>query len=260
MSRLARSTLALSLVLALLAVGTAQDTPPAQRVVERFIEALNEFDRYTLQQVLSPATTWSELDLYWRVAQGGSEPVQRAWMLADGDVRIEAEVVAVMGGGTIVITHERMWGDFVLEGMAPLRSTTVYVVEGERLTGITRALAADQRELLAAASIIGTWRSWLGGYTRLDADGTYATYDSLGHYRSDDPNDSGTFVIDGFAAVFISGEDSRRCAPGDRTPWTWQAIDDTRTNVNTLLLRDQIECPHYRHNAAASQLVRVVEE
>jgi limonene-1,2-epoxide hydrolase len=260
MSRTLRTILSLVLVLALLAVGTAQGTPPAQLVVERFAAALNEVDRYTLRQVLSPATTWSELDLHWRVAQGELEPLQRAWMLLDGGVRLETEVVAIVGDGSIVIAHERMWGDFVPEGMAPLRSTTVYVVEGERLTGITRVLAPDQREMLAADSIIGTWRASHGDYARLDADGTYAVYDSLGHYRSDDPSDSGTFVIDGFVAVFISGEDSRRCAPGERTPWTWQAIDDTRTNVNTLLLRDQIECPHYRHNAAASQYVRVAEE
>ena len=258
MSRLARSTLALSLVLALLAVGTAQGTPLAQRVVERFIEALNEFDRYTLRQVLSPATTWSELDLYWRVAQGELEPVRRAWMLADGDVRIEAEVVAVMGGGTIVITHERMWGDFVPEAMAPLRSTTVYVVEGERLTGITRVLAADQRELLAAAEAVGTWRG--PNYVRLDADGTYAVYDSLVSYRADDPSDSGTFVSEGFVTIFISGEDSKVCNPGERTYATWQALDSGRIRNDTLLLRDQIECAHYHRTAGTAVYVRLTEE
>ena len=260
MNRMLGSTLVLVLILALLAVGTAQGTPPAQLVVERFVEALNEVDRYTLRQVLSPSTTWSELDLYWRVAEGELGPLQRAWMLIAGGVRLETEAVAVMGGGSIVIVHERMWGDFVPEGLAPLRSTTVYVVEGERLTGITRVLAPDQREMLAADFIIGTWREPGGSYARLDADGTYAGYDSLGHFRSDDPSDSGTWVIDGFVAVFISGEDSQWCDPGDRTPWTWQAIDDTRMNVNTRLHQDQIECFHYRHYAGAFRYVRVTEE
>ena len=260
MTRLIRLTLALTLALALLAVGTAQDASPGQLVVERFIEALNEGDRGTVRQVLSPATTWSELDLYWRVAQGELEALQRANVLLAGGVRLEVEVVAIEGDGSIVIADERMWGDFVPEGMAPLRSTTTYVVEGERLRGISRVLAPDQRDLLAANFIVGVWRDPGGGIVRLGADGSYAVYLSLGHYDSDDPYDRGTFVSEGFVGAFISGEDSKWCAPGEQTPWTWLAMDDTTMNVNALLLRDQIECARWRHAAGTLRYVRVTEE
>lgn len=258
MTGLIRLTLALTLALALLAVGTAQDAPPGQLVVERFIEALNEGDRGTLRQVLSPATTWSELDLYWRVAQGELEPLQRATALLAGGVRLEAEVVAVEGDGSIVIADERMWGDFVPEGMAPLRSTTTYVVEGERLRGISRVLAPDQRDMLAAVAMVGTWRG--PNYVRLDADGTYAVYDNLSSYRSDDHSDSGTFVSEGFVTIFTSGEDSKVCDPGERTYATWQAIDGDRLHNDTFRLRDQTECLFYRRNAGVVLYVRVTEE
>ena len=95
------------------------------------------------------------------------------------------DVLAVVGDDQVVIAAERMWGDFVPEGMAPLRSTTVYVVESGWLVGITRVLSAEQRDALTLAALADTvWEDGGGIYHRFDADGTYRNFDSLANARS----------------------------------------------------------------------------
>jgi len=256
-----RSVSSFVVVLSISAIVVAQQLPAAQRVAERFAEALSQGDSWTLRHILSPAATWSERDLYWQVASGEGEPERRARELIAGNVRLEIEVVGIVGDGRMVIAHERMWGDFVREGLAPLRSTTVYLVEGERLAGITRVLAAQQREMLLPAYFIGVWRVPDSvPYTRFEADGTYRHYLSRNAYESDDPDDSGSYVFEHGALNMVSGDDSKLCRPGARTPSLAEPLDQSRANINTLAFRNEIECEFYRQMAGSYAYVRLAED
>ena len=264
MSRLLRSTLSLVLALALLAVGAAQGTPAAQLVVERFAAALSDGETLAARELLSPATTWVEYDAYPRVAATRLEVAQRVAELIRSSVRLETEVVAIVGDGSIVIAHERMWGDFLPENLAPLRSTTVYVVEAGWLLSITRTLVPEHREALLAGLTVGAW-SRGGDVFRHDLDGTYSVfttaYDRVA--KSIDPlaeADTGTFSVERGATTYVSGEASRVCAAGERLVLRMQFMDADTVFFDAVL--DQTDCAYYRRNLAqlVGTYVRLPEE
>jgi len=255
-----RSVAAFVVVLSLLAVGTAQQAPTAQQVVERFTEALSTGKTASIIGLLPLSATWSEHDLYWRSATGRDLQI-RAYELVRAGVRLESDVVAVVGDGQVVIAHERMWGDFVPEGMAPLRSTTVYVVESGALVGITRVLAPEQRDALALAAIVdSTWGDFTGGwYHRFDADGTYRNYNSLVDLRAGRHFFSGTYQLERAVLTWVADEDSRVCKPGEGFVMLGRMIDqDTWTGVP---LPGEITCAHYRETLTDPYTTfRVAEE
>ncbi len=72
-----------------------------------------------------------------------------------------------MSDGSVVITRERIWVDGVAEALTPLRSTGVYVLDGDRILSITQVLDADQRYALMREALVGTWREF-GGVARED--------------------------------------------------------------------------------------------
>ena len=174
-----RKVMGFVLVLSILAVGGAQGPTAAQQVVERFAEALSAGRTTYAIGLLGSSVTWSEHDLYWHTAIDAETQI-RVNRLVRAGVRLETEVLDVVGNGQVVIVDERMWGDFVPEGMAPLRSTTVYVVESGWLVGITRVLSPEQRDALTLAALADTaGRTGSGTYHRFGADGTYRNFDSL---------------------------------------------------------------------------------
>ena len=237
--------LVLVLVLCLAAAPTAasQGTLDAIHVVERFAGALNAGHVGNARAELGPVFTWSEHDLVPRVATTRAEALQRVIELVNGGVRLETEPVAVVGGGSMVIAHERMWGAFVPDELAPLRSTTVYLVAEGRLVGITRMLAGDQRDTLAAAALVGTWR-YMDLHVRVDADGSYRTFRSHSELLADRHHDSGTFIVEGGVIVLVSDADSDACDIGDRTPISLQVFD--RDTMRVTPLTDQITCSFYQ--------------
>jgi len=240
-----RSFAALVLVLSLLAIGSAQQTPTAQQVVERFTEALSAGELFSVVGLLAGNATWSEHDLYVRTATG-TDVQRRANELIRAGVRLETDVVAVLGDGQVVITHERMSGDFVPEGMAPLRSTTVYVVESGWLVGITRVLSAEQRDALVREAFAdSTWSDGFGDvYYRYDADGTFHSYPTLGSLRSANHIFSGTFHVERGVGTYTAAADSRQCNPGERLVMRFRMID--QDTVYAEPLADEITCGYFR--------------
>jgi len=241
MTRAPVLVLVLVLVLCLASVPTAasQGTLDAIHVVERFAGALNAGDIGNARAELGGVFTWSEHDLVPWVATSRAEALLRVIELIGGGVRLETEPVAVVAGGSMVIAHERMWGAFVPDELAPLRSTTVYLVAGGRLVGITRMLAGDQRDALAAAAVVGTWR--FGEFHfRIDADGSYRTFGNQDHLLADRHHDSGTATVERGVLVWVSDDASDACDPGDRTTFSLQTID--RDTIHLAPLTDQITC------------------
>ena len=240
-----RSVAAFVLVLSVLAVGAAQGPPTAQQVVERFTEALNAGRTTSAIDLLGSGATWSEHDLYWYTASG-TDTLMRAGQLIRAGVRLETDVVAVVGDGQVVIAHERMWGDFVPEGMAPLRSTTVYAVESGWLVGITRVLSPEQRDALLLATLADTtWGDGFGNlHHRFGADGTYRSFESPEALRSAHHLFSGTYQAENGVFTWVADADSRVCNPGERFvmrgrligPDTWEGV----------LLPDDTDCAYYR--------------
>jgi len=178
--------------LALLAVGAAQGTLTAQLVVERFTAALSDGETLAARELLGPGTTWVEDDAYPRVAATRLEVAQRVAELIRSSVRLDIEVVAIEGDGSVVIAHERMWGDSVPEYLAPLRSTTVYVVEAGWLVSITRTLVPEHRDALLVGLTVGAWSRGRAVF-RHDLDGTYSAFWAATDLAVDRPLDSGTF-------------------------------------------------------------------
>jgi hypothetical protein len=239
-----RKVLGFVLVLSVLAVGGAQEVPAAQQVVERFVEALSAGRITFAAGLLGSSATWSEHDLSWRTAIGAEAQI-RVNRLVRAHVRIETEVLAVLGHGQVVIASERMWGDFVPEGMAPLRSTTVYVVESGWLVGITRVLSAEQRDALTLATLAdSSWDDGSGTYHRFDADGAYRNFDSLDNLRADrNFYFSGTYRLERGVFTWVAGADSRVCNPGERFAMRGRMVDqDTWIGV---LLPERTDCPYY---------------
>ena len=239
------SAVAFALVLSVLTLAGAQEPTAAQQVVERFVEALSSGRTTAANEVLGGTVTWSEDDLYWRTMIGAEAQI-RVNQLVRADVRIEMDVLSVLGDGQVVIAAERMWGEFVPEGMAPLRSTTVYVVESGWLVGITRVLAAEQRDALTRAALADTvWEDGGGVYHRFDADGTYRNFDSLANARSDSNfYFSGSYRFDRGVLTFVADTDSRVCDPGDSVVMQSRMVDqDTWID---LLVPDRTTCAYYR--------------
>jgi len=258
MSRMLRSVSSFVLVLAVLTAGVAQETPAAQRVVERFAEALSAGRYQDVSAVLGGGATWSEHDLYWRVASGPAVR-QRAIDLIAAGARLETEVVAVMGDGRLVIAHERLWGDFVPEGMAPLRSTTVYVVEAGWLVGITRVLSAEQHDaLLELALTDSTWRGAHDFVYQFGNDGSVRDFEGLNDLRSGRHIFSGTFHVEHGVLTWIADADSTVCAPGQRIAIRGRLIDqDTWYGV---ILHDVSECAYFRWTLEPFTTVRFVDD
>ena len=192
-------------------------------MVEHFAAALSAGDHSAAYALLSQGAVWSERDLFWRVAPTQPHAGERLRELIAADARIELEVGAVLGDETIVIVSERLWSDDVPDDLAPLRSTTLYLVEQGLVQGITRVLSAEQRDALFAEAMVGSWRC--GAFTRFDADGTYGRYLSLEYLRSGRSYDSGTYAVDGGVITMVSGDDSEVCEAGQLIRFRWDVID-----------------------------------
>ena len=244
-------SLLLPLVLCLSAapMAVSQGVPEAYQVVERFAEAINAGRVGDARELLGQNAAWSEYDLSWRVATGRSQAGQRAVELIQAGVRLETELVAIVGGGTMVVTHERMWGAFVPEDLAPMRSTTVYVVEAGRLPSITRVLATDQRDALLASASIGVWVR-AGHYARHDADGTYHTFHNRADLLAERPYDGGTYAIEHGVVTYVSGDDSDVCDPGDRAVFRLQMTDADTVHLDPI--PGEITCAHRRYTFVAT--------
>ncbi len=240
-----RKVVAFVLVQSVLAVGGAQETPAAQQVVERFAEALSAGDTATVFGLLAGSATWTEHDLYWRTFSGRDLQI-RAYELIRAGVRLETEVIAVVGDDQMVIAHERMWGDFVPEGMAPLRSTTVYVVESGWLMGVTRVLSAEQRDALTLAAVVGsTWEDRLspGTLHRFEFDGSYRNFETMDDLRSGRHVFSGTYQFERGVLTLVADPGLGVCRPDERFVMRGRMLDqDTWLGV---LVRDETDCAFY---------------
>lgn len=239
-----RAVAAFVLALSVLAVGAAQEPPTAQQVVERFTEALSTGNTATAFGYLALSGSWSENDLYWRTSTGRDLQI-RAYELVRGGVKLETDVVAVVGDGQVVIARERMWGDFVPEGMAPLRSTTMYVVEAGWVVGITRVLSPEQRDALLLASLADSaWGDGFGNvYHRFGADGAYRNFESLEDMRADRHLFSGTYAVEHGVLTFVADARTHVCNPGERLVMRVRLVDeDTSIGVR---VREETDCTYY---------------
>jgi len=223
----------LTLLLLIGAPVRAQGADAAQfEVVERFVEALSAGETLAAREFLSPATTWVEYDAYPRLAATRLEVAQRVAELIRTGVRLEAELVGVHAGGMVLVTHERMWADFVPEELAPLRSVTMYVVERGVLTSVNRVLAPEQRDALAVQELVrGTWPcgrwSW-----RYEADGRY--HATPVRDPASELVDSGSFTFTDGVLTFVSSEDSRVCDPGDAGSYHVRFLDADRFELKQI--------------------------
>jgi len=212
----------------------AQGVDAAQfEVVERFVEALSAGHVSVAQTSFQRDAVWSEYDLFRQVASGLAEVGQRVRALIDAGVRLEVELVGVHAGGMVLVTHERMWGDFVPEELAPLRSVAVYVVERGVLTSVSRVLAPEQRDALAVQELVrGTWACGTYWSMHFEVDGRYRL--TIAPFGGSERVDSGSFGFSDGVLTFVSSEDSRACDPGDAGSYHVSVLHVDRWQVKQL--------------------------
>jgi len=124
MTRMLGTVPSIVLLLSIANVGASQGTPAEYRTVERFAEVLSAGNTTTVRELLGPTATWSAYDVYLRVFASRVDTLARLNELVRGGMRPEIELVATMGDGSMVISHARIGGDCISDGLAPLRSTT----------------------------------------------------------------------------------------------------------------------------------------
>ena len=245
MTRTLGTVLMLVLLLSMANVQASQGAPAEYHTVERFVEALSAGDTRTVRDMLSPAATWVEYDVYLRVFAGRVDTMARLNELVRGGVRLETELVAIMGDGSMIITHERMWGDFVRDDLAPLRSTTSYVLDADRLVAITRVLATDQRDALTASLAVGMWTFGVPTVYAHVFDATNRVYSNLDDLRADRPHHvAEQFEVRDGIIMTVAGEGSEVCNPGERIVQRVHVIDED-TLILTVI-REETECAYFR--------------
>ncbi len=191
----------------------AQGTVPQFAVVESFAEALSAGRVTAALAYFERDAVWSEYDLMPRAANGLAEAMQRAHDLVDANVRLEIELVATHAGGMVLVTHERMWGDFVPGELAPLRSVTVYVVEHGVIKSLSRVLEPDQRDAwIVRQMVLGAWPSGWHDF-RFRIDGRFVATPRPSLVRR--LGDSGSFAVASGVLTFVSDEASQDCDAGD---------------------------------------------
>ncbi len=257
MTRILSTVLSFVLLVSIMSIGTSQGAPVEYRTVERFAEALSAGDTRAVRDLLSPAATWSEFDVYLRVFAGRVDTMARLNELVRAGVRLETELVAVMGGGSIVITHERMWGDFVRDDLAPLRSTTSYLLDAEQLVAITRVLATDQRDALTASLAVGTWTFGVPTvYAHMLDDATARIYPNLDDLHADRPSHTAEQIEfrDGIMRS-VAGEGSEVCNPGERIAERVHVIDEN--TIVLTVIRQETECEYFRRRMTPNTIERL---
>lgn len=88
--------------------------------------------------------------------------MRRLYALIDAGARLEANFPAAESDGDVIITRQRMGLDDTHEAPTPLRSTDVYVLDGDRILSITRVPDADQRHAMMREALVGPWQVFRG--------------------------------------------------------------------------------------------------
>ena len=190
-----------------------EQAPPQFAAVERFVAMVNDGAKAPLRLMFSRGVTYAEHALVWR-EEHGTATLPGLYALIDAGARLEVELQAAVSGGDVIITRERTWVDGSVDALTPLRSTGVYVVDGDRILSITRVLDADQRHALMREALVGTWDvefepTWL----EHDAEGGFSYWHMEGSERA--VIDSGRSTIEGDLWTIVRDEGTLVCDPGD---------------------------------------------
>ena len=206
---------ALVVVLAVHASALAEaQAPPQYAAVERFVAMVNDGAKAQLRLMFSRGVTYAEHGLYWHEVHG-TAALPELYALIDAGVRWEVELHAAVSGGDVIVTRERVWVEGSAEALTPLRSTGVYVVDGDRILSITRVLDVDQRHELLGEALVGTWGVELEPtWIEHDAEGGFSWW-----YLPDGSEraaiDSGRSTVERDLWTIVRDEGTRVCEPGD---------------------------------------------
>ena len=207
-------------VTALLSVSVfagTQAQPPAQfEAIEHYVALVNEGAKAPLRAMFTGGMLHAEHALYWS-EERGTAALPRLYALIDAGARLEVEFHAAAAAGGVIITTERMWVDDAPEALTPLRATSVYVLDGDRILGITRVLDPDQRHELMREALVGTWELFVEP-TRIehDAAGVFR-YGPLTGASEHDVIDSGSSAVQGDLWTIVRDDATQVCDPGDVT-------------------------------------------
>ena len=241
-------------VVALLSVSARAlaDAPAQFEVVERYTALLNEGAKAPLRLMFSRGVLYAEHALYWS-EERGTAALPPLYALIDAGLRLEIEFHAAAAAGGVIVTRERMWVDDAPEAMAPLRSTGVYVLDGDRILSITRVVDADQRDVLMRKALVGRWQMHT---VRLehDADGGYRYWRESGESVRESL-DSGTFVIEGGLYTVVRDDATQVCEPGDVGMWRVRFV--TADTVDMVVVDDM--CKMAGLGDASLRVNRVVD-
>jgi limonene-1,2-epoxide hydrolase len=249
--RLARVLVAVLLTVPALSLAEAQ-SPVQFEAIERYAALVNDGAKAPLRVMFNRGVTHAEYALSWK-EERGTAALPPLYALIDAGARLDVEFHAVASAGDVIITRERMWVDGADEALTPLRSTGVYVVDGDRILSITRVVDADQRDVLMREALVGRWQMHT---VRLeyDADGGYRFWRESGE-RVTESLDSGGFVIEGGVHTFVRDDATQVCEPGDVGVWRVRFV--TQDTIDVVGIDDM--CRLAGLGAVSLRLHRVVD-
>ncbi len=195
--RMARGMLSAVLAVSLGSLALASEAPPAFAVVRAFTEAINGGDAERAQELVWPELVVAVNLLYWDVHAGPEDaPALIAERIANG-IRWQVALIHASDDGRVVLTRDRLhWARDVL---GPIDVITFWVVEGDRLLGVTSAMDGGAfHDVYSAAALEGTWRAEMDGqplYLRFDLRyRTFALARDLAGLDTE-PDDVGTYLV-----------------------------------------------------------------
>lgn len=224
-----------------------ESRPEAFAIIEQFSSYINDGRILLAIMLLTGDTDLTERDLHEQVWIGKVQVGRRLWEWRDQGVRLETEVIAVLGEGNVVVAHERVWRNDIPEALAPYHYTSVYLIEGERLASITRLLSAAERSTLMRQHLvdIGTWWDARGVWVHFDTDGTYRYAQTRSGLDADLAErgsadwvatflEYGTFTIDAGILTMVSGEATNWCPPGSAGTHRFHVIDPDQIEITLI--------------------------
>lgn len=131
----------------------AQDIAREEEIVKALGAALNEGDVDLAMTYMADNAYFATFDVEAGEPLRGKEEIRALYEeLVAGAFRIETNIVATYGDGSVLVSETQTWADWMIEmELAPFNATEVYVVKNDQIIGITWIMSQETQARVLAA-------------------------------------------------------------------------------------------------------------